>query len=149
MLITEILLILKNSIFRLSFTYRAYRGIWCNLLRIHTFIFVYLWIYVFIYCHGCMVGPIGPRPPGVSGFEITLSRTSPDGWSALLSDCTWQHTTLTGDKTSMTPAGFEPVIPASEQPQTRALHRATTAIGKCAFLYPRISQVLLSDRAFN
>ena len=29
----------------------------------------------------------------------------------------------------MSPAGFEPAIPASERPQTHALDRAATAIG--------------------
>jgi hypothetical protein len=29
----------------------------------------------------------------------------------------------------MLPAGFEPAIPASEQPQTHALQRAATGIG--------------------
>jgi hypothetical protein len=32
----------------------------------------------------------------------------------------------------MPPAGFEPTIPASERPQTKALDRAATGIG---FLY--------------
>ena len=36
---------------------------------------------------------------------------------------TWQHTTLTSDKTSVPPAGFEPPIPASEQPQIHTLDR--------------------------
>jgi hypothetical protein len=30
----------------------------------------------------------------------------------------------------MPPAGFEPTIPASEQPQTQALNRAATGIGE-------------------
>jgi hypothetical protein len=42
---------------------------------------------------------------------------------------TWQHTTLTRDKTSMPPVGFEPTIPASERPQTHALGRAANGIG--------------------
>ena len=33
-------------------------------------------------------------------------------------------------QTSMPPAGIEPVIPASERPQTRALDRAATGIGQ-------------------
>jgi hypothetical protein len=41
---------------------------------------------------------------------------------------TWQHTTLTRDKTSMPPAMFEPAILASEQPQTHALDRVATGI---------------------
>jgi hypothetical protein len=43
---------------------------------------------------------------------------------------TSQHTTLTSDKTSITPARFETTIPASDQPQTHALDRSATGIGK-------------------
>jgi len=39
---------------------------------------------------------------------------------------TWQHTTVTKDKTSMVLAGFEPTISASERPPTDTLDRATT-----------------------
>jgi hypothetical protein len=42
---------------------------------------------------------------------------------------TWQHTTLTRDKKSMPPLGFEPTIPTSARPQTYALDRAATGIG--------------------
>ena len=42
---------------------------------------------------------------------------------------TWQHTTLTRDKTSMPSAGFEPANPASDPPQILALDRAVTGIG--------------------
>ena len=39
----------------------------------------------------------------------------------------------------MPPAGFEPTIPASELPQTHALDRAATGIGK-----ERINNILMS-----
>jgi len=42
---------------------------------------------------------------------------------------TWQHTTLTRNKMSLPPAGFEPTILASEQTQNHALDRAATGIG--------------------
>jgi hypothetical protein len=42
---------------------------------------------------------------------------------------TGQHTTLTRDKTSMPPVGFEPAIPASKQLQTHASACAATGIG--------------------
>jgi hypothetical protein len=51
---------------------------------------------------------------------------------------TWQHTTLKRDTTSMSPAGFEPVIPASERPQTHNLDRAATGIGNILYLYLKI-----------
>ena len=40
---------------------------------------------------------------------------------------TLQHTTLTRDKTSVPPLGFEPTIWAGEWPQTYALDHAATA----------------------
>ena len=42
----------------------------------------------------------------------------------------WLNTTLTIEKTSMHPAGFEPVIPKSKRPQTHALAHAATETGK-------------------
>jgi hypothetical protein len=41
---------------------------------------------------------------------------------------TWRHTTLKR-RTSVPQAGFEPAIPAREQPQTQALDHATTGAG--------------------
>jgi hypothetical protein len=35
----------------------------------------------------------------------------------------------------MLPAGFEPTIPKSERPQTQALDRAATEIGKDVFVF--------------
>ena len=48
----------------------------------------------------------------------------------------------------MPPAGFEPTIPASEQPQTHALDRAATGIGKFIFM-PVYRPINLSDKGFN
>jgi hypothetical protein len=42
---------------------------------------------------------------------------------------TRKHTVLKR-KTSMSPTGFEPIIPVSEQPQIHALDLAATGIGK-------------------
>jgi hypothetical protein len=42
---------------------------------------------------------------------------------------TWQHTALTTDRISMSPAGFKPKIAASQRPQTHALDSAVTGIG--------------------
>jgi hypothetical protein len=71
----------------------------------------------------------------------TLGRTPPDGWSA-------RHTGLyltthneQKRETSMFPAGFEPVIPASQRPQTRVSECATTGIGVVKF--PNSNFVLL------
>ena len=46
----------------------------------------------------------------------------------------WQNTTLTRDKTSMHPAGFEPAISAGERPQNHALDRAAPDIGNYAYI---------------
>jgi ferredoxin len=54
----------------------------------------------------------------------TLGRTPLDEWSAPLS-----YNTQRPQKKSTLPAGFEPAIPTSEQPQTHAIDRATTGIG--------------------
>jgi hypothetical protein len=44
--------------------------------------------------------------------------------------CTLKHTTITREREiSMSPSIFEPANPASERPQTHALHRAATGIG--------------------
>jgi hypothetical protein len=44
---------------------------------------------------------------------------------------TWQHTTLTRDETSMTPAGSEPTVPTSEQPQSHALAYEIIKLQSC------------------
>jgi hypothetical protein len=79
--------------------------------------------------------PSGSGPPCYRGFMIilrqtTLGRTPLDEWSAR-----HRHLYLTTHnthkrQTSMPPAGFEVAIPASERPQTHALDRTDTGIGK-------------------
>ena len=44
---------------------------------------------------------------------------------------TWNHTTFSMNKTSMSPAVFEAAIPASGRLQTHALDSANTGIGLC------------------
>ena len=44
---------------------------------------------------------------------------------------TWQYTTFTRTQISIPLAGFEPVVPANERPQTNLLYRVAIAIGKC------------------
>jgi len=46
--------------------------------------------------------------------------------------CTWQHKTLTRDKTSMLPTEFEPAIPARQRPQTHALKDPTHSKLQCS-----------------
>lgn len=44
-----------------------------------------------------------------------------------------QHTINTIDSTAMTSAGYEPVVPAMEQPPTYTSDHMTTRIGKYVF----------------
>ena len=69
--------------------------------------------------------PSDPRSPLHRGFEITLghntlSRTPLDKCSARFRDLYLTTHNTHKRQTSKHPAGFEPAIPASEQPQTHA-----------------------------
>jgi hypothetical protein len=57
--------------------------------------------------------------------HITFGRIPLDEWSARRRD----HYLTTHNTHIHAPSGFEPVIPASERPQTHALDRAATGIG--------------------
>ena len=59
----------------------------------------------------------------------TLGKIPLDEWSARRRDHYLTTDNTHKKQTSMFPAGFEPVIPASEQPQTHALDCAATGIG--------------------
>ena len=77
--------------------------------------------------------PRGPGPPRRWIFEITLrhatlGRTSLDEWSARRRDLYLTTHNSHNRQASMSPAGFEPAIPARERPQTQALDRAATGI---------------------
>jgi len=72
--------------------------------------------------------PSRPGPPHYRGFTIIFRHTTlleksdrPDA-----ATCTWQTHNSHKRQTSMSLAGFEPAIPASERSQTHALDRATT-----------------------
>jgi hypothetical protein len=62
----------------------------------------------------------------------TLGRIPLYEWSARRRDLylTTQHS----QQTSMPPVGFEPTFPASERPQTHALDRAATGIGRLHYI---------------
>ena len=77
--------------------------------------------------------PSGPGPH-FRGFTITLrhttiGRTPLDEWSARRTDLYLTTHNTHKIQTSMTPAGFEPAIPASERPQTHVLRGAAIGIG--------------------
>ena len=59
----------------------------------------------------------------------TLGRTPQDEWSARRRDLYLTTHNTHNRQTSMTPAGSEPIFPASVRPQTHALDRAATGIG--------------------
>ena len=62
--------------------------------------------------------------------HTTLGRIPLDGRSARRRDlCMTTHNTFKR-QTSMPPVGFEPTIPASEQPKTQSLDSAATGIGR-------------------
>ena len=75
-----------------------------------------------------------PRPPHYCCFTVTLrhttlGRTPLDEWSARRRDLYLTAHNSHKRQTSMTTAGLEPEIPASERPQTHALDRAAPGIG--------------------
>jgi hypothetical protein len=74
-----------------------------------------------------------PSSPHYRGFPIilthtTLDRTLLDKWSARRRDLHLTTHNIHKTKTSIPPTGFEPVIPASERPQTHALNSVTTGV---------------------
>ena len=62
--------------------------------------------------------------------HTTLGRTPLDEGSARRRDLYLTTHNIHKRQTSMPPAGFEPVIPASERPQSHAFDRAATGIGR-------------------
>ena len=82
--------------------------------------------------------PSGPRPLRCRGLTITLrlttvGRTPLHEWSARRSYLYLPTHNSPWSQTSMSPAGFEPAIPASERPQIHALDRAATGTHSCSF----------------
>jgi len=71
----------------------------------------------------------GPRPLHYRGFMITLKHTLQEWLVRSKTIYVTTHNTH-GRKTSMPPVGFEPAIPASEQPQTNPLGSSATGNGQ-------------------
>jgi len=67
-----------------------------------------------------------PRSYSNPPHSVESLRTS---YRSVAETFTWQQTTFTRHIT-LPPAGFELAMPASQRPQTYALHRATTGIGR-------------------
>ena len=78
-----------------------------------------------------------------SATHTTLGSTPLDEWSARRRDLYLTTHNNHDRQTPMSPAGFEPAIPASEGPQTHASDRAATSIGS---LHEPQSSFCRSDR---
>jgi hypothetical protein len=92
-----------------------------------------------LFFHGA-AAPSGSGPH-YRGFTIilrhtTLGRTPLDEWSARRRDLYLTIHNTHNRQTSMPPVGFEPIIPASEWPQTHALDCAATGIGHASLVCP-------------
>ena len=95
--------------------------------------------------------PSGPGPPHYRGFTITLrnttiGRTPLDEWSARCRDLYLTTHNAQKTRTSVPPAEFEPVIPASEQPQTHAFNRWENGVGRLQLLYIRHESQVIPNR---
>ena len=73
--------------------------------------------------------------------RTTVGRTPLDEWSARRTDLYLTTHDPHNSRTSMPPVGFEPTISAGERPQTYALDRAATGIGRITLL--RVYNVVL------
>ena len=78
--------------------------------------------------------PSGSGPPPYRGSKITpwhttLGGNPMDEWPSRRRDLYLTTHNARNRQTFMPPAGFEPVIPATERPQTAALDRMVTGIG--------------------
>ena len=104
-----------------------------------TYTHIYLYICTSIYYIPLPPPPMAGQPPVGQGLlNIDSSRSHSDTPYSVELLCTsdqpdsenstCQHPTHKR-LTSMTPAVFEPTIPASQRPQTEALDRAATGIG--------------------
>jgi hypothetical protein len=103
-------------------------------------------IYRQFFFHGA-TAPNGPGPPHFieasrSHSDTTLGRTPLDEWPARRRDlCLTTHNTHKR-QTSMPSVGFEPTIPASEQPQTYALDLAANGIGDILSVHREITSLI-------
>jgi hypothetical protein len=81
-------------------------------------------------------GPSGAMDSSVMKFldptqrRTTVGSTPMDEWSARRRDPYLTTHNTRNRQTLMPLAGFEPIIPASERPQTNTLDRAITGIGE-------------------
>ena len=112
-----------------------------------------LYVKILYFFHGS-TAPSRPKPAHSWGFEITLSHTTLCRaplyeWSACRRDVYLTTSNAQKKQTSMFPAWFEPVTPASQRPQTQDRDGAATGFGLFGvlcdkfYIYP-----LCSDRLY-
>ena len=77
--------------------------------------------------------------------RTTVGRTPLDKWSARRRDLYLTTHNTHNRQMPMPPVGFEPTISAGERPQTYALDRAATGIGKRLWYYVILCYVILCD----
>jgi len=122
----------------------------CSLCKVRT---EYLYIDIFMWRCG---------PPRAMAFSIlrfldhkqqraTVGRTPLDEWAAHRRDLQLTTQNIHKRQTLIPSAGFEPAIPASERPQTYAIHRAATGTGEYLyiieinFILQRFNIILFTD----
>ena len=76
----------------------------------------------------CELYPYFPNNTYTHTHTHTLGRNPGRMISPTLRPLPKQNTTLTGNRLSCAPAGFEPALPADERPQSHALDRAATGM---------------------
>jgi hypothetical protein len=85
-------------------------------------------IIFFSYSAGAQRGPWPPHSwEFYNTWRTSVGRTPLEKWSARRRDLYLTTHNTHNRQVFMTPVGFEPIIPASERPQTDALDRAVTA----------------------
>jgi len=81
------------------------------------------------FCRG-LIAYSRPRSAYCRGFMITLGTTALGEWSDRSRDLYLTTHNTHNRQTSMSPVGFETAILISQRPQTHALDRTATGIGK-------------------
>ena len=85
--------------------------------------------------------PSGPEAPHYRGFTITL-RSTPLESDQPFADIYPTTHTIYKRQTSMAPAGFEPAIPASDQPQNHTLEGVASGMDTVTYYSSNLNQIL-------
>ena len=106
---------------------------WCNATVL--FHAVNIYIYIIFFPHpGETASPVG-QDPHCRGFAITpIVHSVGLLWTSYRPAAETAHNSY-NRQTSMPPAGFEPMFPASDRPQTQALDQAVRVSSMCVCMY--------------